>query len=127
MEIKMKKVIALLIVVIVFTACKKNDIGGDCVIEGTVKHHTKVIKDGSVFLKFKATDQPGGDTTVYDAKVRVDANGNFKFNVYKGQYYIYGYGFDYGIPAPYIVTGGLGVKLRSNETTSVTLYVTEGD
>lgn len=127
MEIKMKKVIALFIVVILFTTCKKNEIGGDCVIEGTVKHHTKVITDATVFLKFKAIDQPSGDTTVYDAKVKVDANGYFKFNVYKGKYFVYGYGHDYGIPAPFIVTGGQGVKMRSKETTSLTLYVTEGD
>ena len=127
MEIKMRRIITLLIVVLTFITCKKNDVGGNAVIEGTVKHHSKVIKDATVFLKFKATDQPAGDTTAYDAKVRVDANGYFKFNVYKGQYYIYGHGFDYGIPAPYIVAGGQGVKLRSKETTSITLFVTEGD
>jgi hypothetical protein len=127
MEIKMRKIIALVIVVLLFVTCKKNDLGGDCVIEGTVKHHTKNIKGASVFIKFKAIDQPDGDTTVYDAKVRADDNGYFKFNVYKGKYFIYGFGYDYGIPAPYTVVGGQAVKVRAKETASITLYITDGD
>ncbi|MDZ4665970.1 MAG: hypothetical protein SGJ15_13910 [Bacteroidota bacterium] len=127
MEINIKKIIPLLALVLVFTTCKKNKLGGDCVIEGIVKHHTKIIKGASVFIKFKAIDQPAGDTTVYDAKVRADDNGYFKFDVYKGKYFIYGFGYDYGIPAPYTVVGGQPVKVRSKETVSITLYITDGD
>lgn len=127
MVIKMKKIIFILFVVFIITNCKKNQLGGDSVVEGTVKHHSKVITNATVFLKFKAKDLPGEDTTIYDAKVRVDKDGYFKFNTYKGDYFIFARGIDPGIPAPYIVVGGQGIKLRSKETVSLNIAVTEGD
>lgn len=123
----MKKILVILICVVTIISCKKNQLGGDAVIEGTVMHHEKVITDATVFIKFNATDQPSTDTTAYDAKVRVDKDGYFKFNAYKGKYFIYGYGHDLAIAPPFIVNGGKAIKLRSKETVSVTLLVTEGD
>lgn len=123
----MKKIIALSFVVLVITACKKNKLGGESVIEGVVKHHSKIIPNASVFIKFNATDLPSTDTLQYDAKVRVDKDGYFKFNTYKGTYFLYSFGYDYAIAAPFHVVGGQSVKLRSKETVSVTLFVTEGD
>jgi hypothetical protein len=123
----MRKVILIIIGVLAIAACKKNDLGGDAIIEGTVYHHNKPITNCSVFLKFNASELPGEDTNAYDAKVRVDKDGYFKFAPYKGKYFIYAYGKDPGIPAPYIVEGGQAVKLRSKETVSLNIYVTEGD
>jgi hypothetical protein len=123
----MKKTLIVLILISAFFGCKKNQLGGNALIEGTVKHHEKVITDATVFIKFDATDQPSGDTTDYDAKVRVDKNGYFKFEAFKGSYFIYGHGHDPAIVAPYTVVGGRSVKLRSKETVSVNLFVTEGD
>ena len=123
----MKKIIALVFVFAAFIACKKNQLGGDAVIEGTVKHHEKIISDATVFIKFNATDQPSSDTNAYDAKVKVDKNGYFKIKAYKGNYFIYGQRHDPAIAAPYTVVGGRSVKLRSKETVSVSLFVTEGD
>jgi hypothetical protein len=123
----MKKIIFVFAVVLTVIGCKKNQLGGDAVIEGTVMHHEKVITDATVFIKFNATDQPSTDTNAYDAKVKVDKDGYFKFNAYKGKYFIYGYGHDLTIAPPFIVNGGKAIKLRSKETVSVTLFVTEGD
>lgn len=123
----MKNILLICVVALFCITCKKNDLGDSCVIEGTVKHHSKTITNATVFLKFKASDFPGGDTTIYDAKVIVDKDGNFKFNTYKGTYFLYAKGFDYGIPAPYVVSGGQPVKLRAKESVSLTLAVTEGD
>jgi len=123
----MKKIIAVVLLILVFSTCKKNKLGGDAVIEGVVKHHAKIIANASVFIKYKTTDQPSGDTTAYDAKVRADKDGYFKFNVYKGKYFVYAFGYDYAIAAPFHVVGGLPVNIRSKETVSLTLLVTEGD
>ena len=123
----MRKVFSLTLIVFFIVACKKNQLGGDAVIEGKVFHHSKVITNCSVFLKFNASDLPGTDTTLYDAKVRVDKEGYFKFTPYKGKYYIYAQGKDPGIAPPYIVVGGQSTKLRAKETVSLNIYVTEGD
>lgn len=123
----MKKFCLFIAAISLFIACKKNELGGDSVIEGKVFHHSKVITNCSVFIKFKSNDLPGTDTTLYDAKVRVDKDGYYKFTPYKGKYYIYASGKDPGISPPYVVVGGQGVKLRAKETVSLNIYVTEGD
>lgn len=123
----MKRIILIGFVILTTLSCKKNGLGDSCTIEGTVKHHSKTITNATAFLKFKAADFPGKDTTLYDAKVSVDKDGYFKFNTLKGEYFVYVRGFDFGIAPPYIVEGGQSVKLRAKETTSLTLAVTEGD
>ncbi len=123
----MKRSIAFFILVVFITACKKNQLGGNATIEGTVKHHTKVITKATVFIKFNVEEFPGGDTALYDDKVRVDKDGNFKFEVYKGKYYVYAFGYDYNIPSPFHVVGGVPVSIRSKEDVSVIIPVTEGD
>jgi hypothetical protein len=124
---KMKKIALIFVVAFFCLTCKKNALGDDCIIEGTVKHHNKTITNATVFIKFNAAELPGEDTTTYDAKVRVDKDGYFKFNTLKGHYFLYASGIDPGIPPPYIVVGGQGVKLRKNENVTLTLFVTEGD
>lgn len=125
------KNIAILIIsgisILLFTHCKKNQLGGKSIVEGYVKHHGKNIAYARVFIKFNAKDFPGKDTNVYDAKVAADQDGYFKINFYKGDYYLFGFGYDYSIPPPYIVNGGTSVHLRTNEKKSLDLYVTEGD
>jgi hypothetical protein len=124
----MSKFYSILLLVLFVAACKKNELGGNAVIEGTIKHHNKVITKASAFIKFNAKEFPGSDTNLYDAKVRVDDKGYFKFNVYKGSYYIYAFGYDYAIPSPYHVVGGVPVKnIRAKETIIITVPVTEGD
>lgn len=121
----MKKLLSFIIVLLLFFSCKKNKLGGDAVIEGNMKHHSKAISRGTVFIKFNAKEFPGSDTNIYDAKVRPDSLGYYKFEVYKGNYYIYGFGYDFAIPAPYEVSGGIPVKARSNEKVAADLPVTE--
>jgi hypothetical protein len=123
----MKKIILFSTLVFfgIFLSCKKNQLGGKSTISGKVMHHSKVIANAAVFIKFKATEFPGADTTLYDAKVRADGNGNYSIKCYKGDYYLYGFGFDYAIPAPYHVVGGLHVNIRNNENVNTDVAVTE--
>ncbi len=123
----MKKYIlySLLFVGLAFFSCKKNNIGGNSEIKGVVKHHTKIIGGATIYIKFNAKEFPGTDVSVYDATVSADANGNYSIKCYKGDYYLYAVGADQDVPPPYIVKGGVPVKIRSNEKVEADLPVTE--
>ncbi|MFN6036871.1 MAG: hypothetical protein ACK452_00255, partial [Bacteroidota bacterium] len=70
---------------IIFFGCKKNKLGGNSVVSGKVKHHSKPIGGATVFIKFGTKDFPGVDTLRYDSKVLCDGYGNFSIdNFYKG-------------------------------------------
>jgi hypothetical protein len=109
---------------LVFGACKKNQLGGKSTVKGKVMHHEKPIAGARVFIKFKAKDFPGSDTTVYDTKVVADAEGNYSFKCYKGDYYLYGYGSDNAYVPP-TVTGGVPVHVRNNEVVETEVAVKE--
>lgn len=124
----MKKIVLLaftIFITIFFLACKKNQLDGKHTVKGNVAHHSKAIPNATVFIKFNAKEFPGEDTTLYDAKVRADADGNYSFKCYRGDYYLYGFGYDYDILAPYYVVGGTPVKVRSKKTVNVDVAVTE--
>ncbi|WP_317897554.1 hypothetical protein [Aurantibacillus circumpalustris] len=124
----MKKIVLvglLLSLSVAFFSCKKNQLGGSHTIKGKVAHHSKAIANASVFIKFDAKNFPGDDTTTYDDKVRADAEGNFSIKCYKGDYFLYGFGYDYDILPPYIVVGGTPVHVGSESTIEVNVAVTE--
>lgn len=107
-----------------FFSCKKNQLGGNATIKGTVLHHSKPIGNAIVYIKFNSKDFPGSDTTKYDDQVKADANGNYTIKCYKGDYYLYGYGFDYSVSPPRVV-GGVPVHVRNKENLTVDVAVTE--
>jgi len=107
-----------------FISCKKNELGGKSTIKGVVKHHDKAIPYATVFIKFNAKEFPGKDTNLYNAKVKADATGNYNIGCYKGEYYLYGYGFDNALVDP-LVVGGTPVKIRQNEVVEKEIAVTE--
>lgn len=120
----MKNLLILSAVLLLIISCKKNQLGGTSTITGKVVHHSKPIPYARVFIKFGEQDFPGPDTTKYDDKVRADADGVYTIKCYKGTYYLYGYGNDYSINPP-LVVGGVGVKIRKNETVNADVAVTE--
>ena len=123
----MKKylIYSLLFTGLAFFSCKKNKLGGNAEIKGVVKHHIKVIANATVYIKFNAKEFPGNDISVYDDKVIADANGNYSIKCYKGDYYLYAVGTDQDVPPPYIVKGGVPIKIRSSEKVEANLAVTE--
>ena len=123
----MKKLILFgsLLTCMFLVSCKKNQLGGKSTVSGKVAHHSKAIAYASVFIKFNAKEFPGEDTTVYDDKVRADAEGNYSFKCYKGDYFLYGFGYDYAIAFPYHVKGGVHVHMRNNEKEVTDVAVTE--
>lgn len=115
-----------MLIAIFFYSCKKNQLGGKATIKGTVKHHAKIIANAMVFIKFNSKEFPGNDTTVYDAKVRADADGNYSFKCYKGDYFLYGFGYDFDEPPPHIVKAGVPAgNIRNRETVEINIGVTE--
>jgi hypothetical protein len=114
---------ALFLVVIFFIGCTKNELGGSATVKGVVKHHSKVIGGSRVFIKYNASEFPGRDTTFYDAKVFADAQGRYSFACYKGKYYLYGFGYDDGVPGA--VSGGIPINVRTKELLEIDVQVTE--
>lgn len=110
---------------IVFFSCKKNELDGKSTIKGKVVHHSKAISYATVFIKFNSKEFPGSDTTLYDAKVKADIDGNYLIKCYKGDYFLFGYGMDYAVSPPRVI-GGIPVKIRNNETVEADIAITEG-
>jgi hypothetical protein len=122
----MKSLLSLIIsVLFLLVACKKNTVGGNAVVKGTVAHHSKSIANARVYVKYGTNDFPGADTTKYDYTFMVDNTGTFSQNFFKGNYYLYAIGFDYSIVPPFTVKGGIPVTLRTNEELDKTIAVTE--
>jgi hypothetical protein len=107
-----------------FSSCHKEGLGGNGSIAGKVAHHGKAIPNCVVYLKFNTQDFPGESPSNYDANVTADANGEYTFpKLYKGDYYLYGIGFDNSINQ--VVRGGVPVKVKRNKQTTQDVPVTE--
>src|SRR5579862_5036897 len=112
----MKNLFYLLLIVTALNliACSKAGPGGNATIEGLCMHHSRVIPNDTVYIKYNATNLPGVDPSNYDNHVYADASGHYKFSGYKtGNYYLYGVGWDTAIGLGNPVTGGVGVKVTS--------------
>ncbi len=121
----MKNLILLCSCALLFLlSCKKNQLGGTAIIKGTVVHHSKILPMANVYIKFKATEFPGRDSSIYDSKIIADQNGAFEFKCYKGDYYIYATAIDQG-SKPIYVTGGVPVRLRNKETVQIEVPASE--
>ncbi len=122
----MKKVLSILVVILIFSSCKKNQLGGDSTITGSVKHHSKIIPGATVYIKFNAKEFPGKEVSVYDANTTADSQGNFKFDIYQGDYFLFAKGTDKSLdPTNQTVTGGVPVHIRKNEDVTADVAVTE--
>ncbi len=125
MNSKFFKILLALLVCMVLTNCKKNKLGGSAEIKGRVFHHAKPIAGATIYIKYEAKDFPGEDVAKYDTKVNADAQGYFSIKVYKGNYFLYGYGEDKDLPPPYVVKGGSQVSIRNREVVDIVLAITE--
>ncbi|HET7819638.1 MAG TPA: hypothetical protein VFL70_10055 [Bacteroidia bacterium] len=103
------------------SSCTKEGPGGKIIIKGRVMHHEQPIPNATVYIKYGTQDSPGSNITYYDANVKADANANYQFNnLRRGEYYLFGVGFDSTIVEQ--VSGGIPVKVKNKEET-VTLDV----
>ncbi len=108
------------------SSCKKEGTGGKSSISGNVKHHTKLIPNAIVYIKYGATEFPGIDVLLYDDQITSDTNAHYEFkNLQKGDYYLYGVGRDITGFNSLTVTGGVGTKLKYNKSSTIDVPVTE--
>jgi hypothetical protein len=118
------KISFIILLMIVSASCHKEGTGGKSSVSGGVYHHSKLIPYSRVFIKYGATDFPGTDTTTYDDHVTSDVNAHYQFKDLRiGNYFLYGVGYD--LAGPYIVTGGVGIKLSYNKSSTTDVPVTE--
>lgn len=109
---------------IMAVACKKEGPGGKSSVSGAVKHHTELIPNAIVYIKYDAKEFPGANVSIYDASSPADANAHYEFKeLQKGDYYLYAVGYDSTEQVQ--VTGGIGVKLKRNEAKATDVPVTE--
>ena len=122
---KVKIIIAIVsISLFAVTACKKEGMGGKASVKGYVKHHSIFIPNATVFIKYAATEFPGSDVSIYNTSVQADASWYYEIkNLQKGNYYLYGVGYDPNISVN--VYGGLSVKLKRKETIEANVAVVE--
>ena len=119
----MRSLFAACIALALFTACKKNQAGGNSEIYGTVVHHSLKIPNAVIYIKYNATEFPGEDVMKYDAQIQADSEARYSFKCYKGDYFLYAVGFDNAISEQ--VKGGVPVKVRSKEKIEATIAVKE--
>ena len=106
------------------SACTKEGFDGGSTITGKVAHHGARISYATVYIAFGAKELPGTLTTDFDASVLADSAGLYKIeNLRKGDYYLYGLGYDSTISQT--VRGGLRVTVGKNEDKTVEVAVTE--
>ncbi len=120
---------AVLLIWLSFSSCSKEGLGGEATIAAFPKHHDKPIPNTMIYIKYGAKDFPGTDVSVYDdvklaeADMGEDPHAHFE-NLKKGDYYLYGVGFDSAINQ--IVTGGIPVELKEKAgETDIVVPVTE--
>lgn len=99
--------------------------GGNVKVSGYVRHHNAGIPRASVFIEFGATEFPGSDTALYDARTSANTAAYYEFTGLKaGDYYLYSVGFDSAISLP--VKGGIPLEIcEGAETVGTNIPVTE--
>jgi hypothetical protein len=118
------RIVFSIIILVIVTSCHKEGIGGKSSVSGVVAHHGKPIPYSVVYIMYGATDFPGLDASKYDDHTTSDANAHYEFNnLRKGNYYLFGVGFDNSISQQ--VSGGSGIKLKYNKSETADVAVTE--
>jgi hypothetical protein len=101
--------------VFIFSSCEKAGLGGEATIVAFPKHHDKPIPNAIIYIKYDAKEFPGEDPGLYDdSEIAVAEPGEAPHahfhDLKKGDYYLYGVGFDSSINLP--VTGGTPVEIK---------------
>lgn len=107
-------IFSALFLLAVNVSCKKNGTGGNADVNTKASHHNRPIPFTDIYIKYNATEFPGGDISAYDAtqKSDKDAKSTFK-GLLPGDYYFYGVGYDSSAQA--VVKGGVGLTIRRSD------------
>jgi hypothetical protein len=132
----MKACALLLACSLLFFACKKGDDetpvggpGGNATLKITPWHHDKMIDSCMIYIKYNAVNPPAD--SVYDDSARcVLVNGEpiaTFAGLKKGNYYLFGYGWDPQLSPPQAVRGGIAWPVTEETLQYVKVPVSEGD
>ncbi len=128
---KIMKSISLMSIaaMLLITACERKETvivggkGGNATLKVTPQHHGDNIDSCTIYLKYNVQDKPSS----YDEEVKcVMENGKpvaTFTNLNKGNYYVYGKGWDPGIEQE--VAGGIPYTITEEATKEITVPVTE--
>ncbi len=135
----MKYPLILLVAIIAFAgSCKRGDDtapvkkdtagkGGNAILKVTPRHHGVQIDSCTIYLKYNAIDAPTYGK--YDDSARCILTGGIPVATFsglrKGNYYIYGYGYDPKLVPPGPVKGGFAYPLQQETTQSYDLAISE--
>ncbi|MCC7302813.1 MAG: hypothetical protein IT233_09235 [Bacteroidia bacterium] len=121
----LKTLSAIMIVILAITSCKKEGTGGTASITGIAKHHSKPIPNAVIYIKYGAKESAGTNPANYDASVTADGNAKYEFTgLNKGNYYLYGIGYDSSITNT--VTGGVPAEIKKkSEIVQMDVPITE--
>ena len=115
---------------VMFAACRKEDQagkGGKAVLKITPRHHNKNIDSCTVYLKYNTQNLPADFR--FDDSAKCVPEGDKPVATFsglkKGDYYIYGKGWDTTIAQE--VVGGTPYTIKEETTQSYNISVTEGD
>lgn len=119
-----------------FAACKSKDDpapasiggkGGKATLNVTPRHHGKQIDSCTIYIKYNATDAPSNG--YYDDSLRCTPVGGIPVASFtglkKGNYYLYGYGWDSSLTPPQHVQGGYAYPIQTEEVQSIDLAISE--
>lgn len=110
--IKLLSLGIILLIAVIFSGCKKDDVVGKGEIKGSALSNGKTLKPATFYLKFGAVSSPGIDVSKYDKNLLADIDGKFDFKgLSGGDYFIFATGTDNGV----IVSGGIHVVLANDE------------
>jgi len=123
------KYAGLMMIVVGLQACNKDDDGpsggkgGNATLRITPKHHQPAKDSVMVYIKYNTLDKPSS----YDDSARTQVIGTDTVATFtglkKGNYYIYGYGWDPAIQQN--IKGGIPYVITEEVTQSLVLPVTE--
>jgi hypothetical protein len=101
--------------------------GGNAILHITPRHHGRQIDSCTVYIKYDATNAPADGRYDDSAQcVQVSALPVATFNgLKKGNYYLYGYGWDPTLSPPQHVRGGYAYTITSETDQSTDLAVSE--
>lgn len=118
-------IIAIVLIIFSFASCKKEGTGGKASITGYAKHHAKAIPDAVIYIKYGAIESAGTSPGNYDANTTADGAGKYEFkDLNKGDYYLFGIGYDSAISNT--VSGGIPIKVKKKtETVNADVSITE--
>jgi hypothetical protein len=126
MKFKMLFAALALATSLVFVGCGPDEgLGGSSSIRFTAKHHNKAIPLTTMYIKYGAKTSPGISASDFDNAIISDAQGQGTFeNLQKGDYYLYGIGWDSSITQA--VSGGVPVTIKKDgDAMDVTVAITE--